>query len=130
VREKLIDIKPLIDTEDYSLFIFVAIVIGSIILTFILLIKIYNIIKSRYKTYYHKYYFEQFKKIDWSNPKQAAYKATKYGMPLAQDKRQKEIFLQLRSRLDRYKYKKDIDTIDSETLNYYNLYKQVCDESF
>ena len=51
-------------------------------------------------------------------------------MYLARDKRRKELFMQLRERLDKYKYKQEYKKVDSETLNYYNLYKQVCDESF
>jgi hypothetical protein len=129
MREQLIDIKTLIDITDYSIFLFIATVILGAILAFILFKKTYKYTKSKCKICCDKYYFEQFKKIDWNNPKQAAYEATKYGMLLAKDKRRREIFLQLRDRLDKYKYKKDIDTIDNETMNYYNLYKQVCDES-
>jgi hypothetical protein len=48
---------------------------------------------------------------------------------LAKDRRRKELFLQLRENLDKYKYAKKNQKVDKDTLNYYNLYKQVCDES-
>ncbi len=128
--DKIKDIKPLIEMSDYSLYIFIITLLLGLIIGYILLKKTYKFAKKRCKIDCMRYYFEQYKKIDWSNPKKAAYEATKYGMYLARDKRRKELFMQLRERLDKYKYKQEYKKVDSETLNYYNLYKQVCDESF
>jgi len=127
--EELKDIKPLTEISDYSLILFIITIIIALIIGYKLFKKAYSYASAKCKICCMKYYFEQYKKIDWNNPKKASYEATKYGMLLAQDKRRMEIFKQLRDRLDKYKYKKNIDKIDSETINYYNLYKQVCDES-
>ncbi len=123
------DIKPIIDMNDYSLYWFLATLIFGIFIGYKLYKKFYKIGKKSCKIDCEKYYFVQFSNIDWSKPKEAAYLATRYGEVLAKDRRRKELFEQMRKRLDSYKYKKDSDKVDTETLNYYNLYKKVCDES-
>ena len=102
---------------------------AGLFLGYILFKKAKKYVKERCKIDCQKYYFYKLKQVDWSNPKKAAYDITRYGLFLAQDKRRKEIFSQLRKRLDRYKYRQDYDDVDKETINYYNLYVQVCDES-
>ena len=123
------DIKPLIELNDYSLILFVATLIVGLFVGYRLFKISFRYAKRRCKVDCQKYYFYMFSNIDWSKPKEAAYLATRYGAALAKDKRRKELFNQLRTRLDSYKYKKNIEKIDQETINYYNLYKQVCDES-
>ncbi len=123
------DIKPIVEIPDYSLYILIATVAVGLYFGYILFRKFYIYSRSKCSIDCEKYYYTQFCNIDWSKPKEASYLATKYGLVLAKDKRKKEIFNQLRDRLDIYKYRKDIDKIDSETLNYYNLFKQVCNES-
>jgi len=123
------DIKPLIALHDLSLLIFVITILLGILIAFWLGRKAYKYARYSCKISCQKYFLVQFKNIDWQDPKRAAYEATKYGMYLARDKRQKEIFNQLRVRLDRYKYKQNISKVDEETMRYYNLYVQVCDES-
>ncbi len=127
---QLRDIKPLIEFSDYSLWILLATLVAGFYIGYKLFKKVYKKVQKGCPQDCPKYYFEQLKRVDWSNPKKAAYDATKYGRLLARDKRRKEIFNQLRIRLDRYKYKNDIGDVDRETLNYFNLYLQVCDESF
>ncbi len=127
--DKLHDIKPLIAITDYSMFLLIVTILIGIVIAFILFKKGYNYAISHCKIDCEKYFFIQYSKVDWSNPKKAAYDATYYGMRLARDKRRREIFKQLRVRLDKYKYKQDYKEVDKDTLNYYNLYKQVCDES-
>jgi len=123
------DIKPLIEINDYSLYLLIATLLLGLYFSYYLFKIFYKLGKRSCKRNCPKYYLAQLNNIDWSNPKEAAYLVTKYGAVLAKDKRRKELFEQLRERLDSYKYKQNIDKIDQETINYYNLYKQVCDES-
>ena len=127
--EKLRDIKPFIELSDYSLVLFIFTLIIGLILAYKLFKTTYKYTIENCKVDCQKYYFYMYSNLDWSNPKEAAYLATKYGAILAKDKRRKELFEQLRVRLDNYKYTKNATKIDKETINYYNLYKQVCDES-
>jgi hypothetical protein len=129
MSKEFIDIKPIIVSGDSSFFIFVVTLITAIYFGYILFKKFYAIGKKSCKHNCEEYYFEMFSSIDWSKPKEAAYLATKYGEVLATDRRKRELFYQLKRHLERYKYKKDVAKVDSQTLNYYNLYKQVCDES-
>ena len=129
MNSTLRDIKPLIPMHDYSLlFLIIALILGGI-LGYYLFKKVYIKTIEGCRVNCEKYYFYQFSNIDWSNPKEAAYLATRYGLVLAKDRRRKELFSQLRESLEKYKYRRNIDTVDETTLNYYNLYKQVCDES-
>ena len=126
---ELKDIRPLIEISDYSIYLFILTLLFGIYIGYKLYKKSYQFATKRCKIDCMKYYFNRYKMVDWNNPKKAAYDATKYGMYLARDKRRRELFIQLRDRLDRYKYKQDYSKVDQETLNYYNLYMQVCDES-
>jgi len=76
-----------------------------------------------------KGYLEAIKKIDWNDSKKSAYEATHYARLLATDDRRKELFSQLEPMLEKYKYKKEVEVIDTETRNKFNLYVQVADES-
>jgi len=129
MSESLKDIKPLMELSDLSFYLLIFTIVFGLFISFKLFKISYKYTKGKCKVDCQKYYFSKFSNIDWSNPKEAAYLATKYGAVLAKDKRRRELYRQLRTRLDRYKYKKEIDRVDEETLNYYNLYKQVCDES-
>ncbi len=129
MSDGLRDIKPLVDISDYSLMLLILTMLFGLFIGYKLFKVAFKYALSNCKVDCQKYYFYMYSNIDWTNPKEAAYLATKYGAVLAKDKRRKELFRQLRDKLDEYKYKKDIDAVDSETLNYYNLYKQVCDES-
>ena len=123
------DIKPLIPIEDYSWLLLVITLILGGLLGYWLFKQVYAKTVGGCKIDCEKYYFHKFSTIDWSDPKEAAYLATRYGLVLAKDRRRKELFSQLRENLEQYKYKPDIDSVDEKTINYYNLYKQVCDES-
>jgi len=129
MSDGLRDIKPLVDISDYSLMLLILTMLFGLFIGYKLFKVAFKYALSNCKVDCQKYYFYMYSNIDWTNPKEAAYLATKYGAVLAKDKRRKELFRQLRAKLDEYKYKKVIDAVDSETLNYYNLYKQVCDES-
>jgi hypothetical protein len=76
-----------------------------------------------------KEYLAYLNAISWQDTKQSAYDATKYGRLLATDKRRAELFSQLEPMLRAYKYKKSVDSVDEDTLNKFNLYKQVANES-
>jgi hypothetical protein len=76
-----------------------------------------------------KGYLESLKAIEWKDAKHSAYEATKYARLLATDDLKKELFSQLEPLLEKYKYKKEVDEVDVETKNKFNLFVQVADES-
>ena len=72
-----------------------------------------------------KSYLKVLKNIDFSNPKESAYKITKYAKLLAKDERSMQIYEDLTKRLEVYKYRKDVPQIDNEVKKYYNLFIEV-----
>jgi hypothetical protein len=123
------DIKPFIELNDYSFYLLIITIIVGLLLAYFIFKKTYTRVIENCKIDCQKYYLYRLKTVDWSLPKVAAYEATYYGRLLAQDKRRKELFLQMKNRLDILKYSKDNVKVDAEIMKYYNLYKQVCDES-
>ena len=87
------DIKPpvaITDWSEYILWGLVAILVISLIVGVWFLIKY---IKSNKKIDPKKIWLEELYKVDWSNPKEASYRITKYGRLLSQDdERRKRMF--------------------------------------
>jgi len=124
------DIKAMVDIPDISIYIYWGIitlaVLGLIVALYFLVRYILRLKPKRDKA---KDYLEALHQIDWSNPKKAAYEATKYGRLLATDDRRRELFSQLLPLLERYKYRKNVDRVDRETIKRFELYRNICDES-
>ena len=74
-------------------------------------------------------YLLKLKQIDWKDSKRSAYEATHYARLLATDERRIKLFGQLEPLLEQYKYKKEVELVDTDTRNRFNLYVQVADES-
>ena len=128
-NEQLRDIKPLLEIPDSSYYIFWGLVIFGLLLVLgILFFAIKKFLEHR-KANLAKQYLAKLKEIDWKDTKASAYAATHYGRLLATDDRRKELFGQLVPLLDQYKYKKEVKSVDDETLKRFKLYVQVADES-
>ena len=123
------DIKPMVEIPDMSLYLYW----GAILLALAILgAALYFLARKLWgwrKENREKAYLEALHRIEWSDPKRAAYEATKYGRLLATDDRRKELFSQLLPLLERYKYRKNVEKVDEETLRRFELYRNVCDES-
>ena len=128
--DELRDIKPLLEIPDSSYYIFMALVFLSISF---LLIFIGFLLKKFWKKKdvdMQKVYFYYFKNLDWTDVKHSAYEATKLGRELTlNNERAREIYKQLVPMLEAYKYKKEVSTVDEETLKQYNLLVHIIDES-
>ena len=129
LTSQLKDIKPLIEIPDSSFYLYWGL-IAAAVLTVLLLgwflgVKLWR----QRKINLAKGYLEKLKAIDWEDPKKSAYEATHYARLLATDERRKELFSQLEPLLEKFKYKKKVDEVDQDTLNRFNLYVQVADES-
>lgn len=129
ITDQLRDIKPLLEIPDSSYYIYW----GLIILVSLLVVGVLFFVAKKFwdnrKVNLAKGYLEAIKKIDWNDTKKSAYQATHYARLLATDKRRKELFSQLEPMLEQYKYKKEVEALDQDTQNKFNLYVQVADES-
>ena len=126
---QLRDIKPLIEIPDSSFYIYWGLISFAVLLGLGILFFVAKKLWENRKKNLAKEYLAVLKSIDWSNSKKAAYEATHYARLLATDERRKELFSQLEPMLEKYKYKKEVDQVDQDTLNQYKLFVQVADES-
>ena len=129
ITAQLKDIKPLLEIPDSSFYIYWALIIFATLLGLAVVFFVAKKVWENRKVNLAKGYVETLKTIDWKDAKHAAYEATHYARLLATDERRKELFSQLEPLLDQYKYKKEVDQVDQDTLNRFNLYVQVSDES-
>jgi nitrogen fixation/metabolism regulation signal transduction histidine kinase len=102
--EELKDIKGLLHVEDYSLYIFIFIVVIFLVLLYFIIKKIIN-----YKRVVSpiKRAKKELKNLDLSDSKIASYKLTKYGKLLSNEDLEY---------LEKYKYKKEIVEFSKEDL--------------
>ena len=129
LTEQLRDIKPLLEIPDSSYYIYWGLIVLISLLVLSVLFFVLKKLWDNRKINLEKGYLEALKKIDWKDTKKSAYEATHYARLLATDDRRRELFSQLEPMLEKYKYKKEVDTIDTDTRNMFNLYVQVADES-
>ncbi len=129
INEQLKDIKPLLEIPDSSYYIYWGLIDFAIFLCVAIVFFVVKKLWDNRKINLAKGYLESIKKIDWNDTKKSAYEATHYARLLATDERRKELFSQLEPMLEQYKYKKEVDEIDQDTKNKFNLYVQVADES-
>jgi hypothetical protein len=129
ISAQLRDIKPLLEIPDSSYYIYWGLISLGVLLGVGVLFFVLKKLWENRKINLAKGYLEAIKKIDWSDTKKSAYAATHYARLLATDERRKELFSQLEPMLEKYKYKKEVDEIDTDTRNRFNLYVQVADES-
>lgn len=105
--DQLRDIKGLITIEDYSLYIFLALVLGSLILIYLIGRFLVKFLRKNTPIKIAK---KKLKALDLSDTKQSAYTVTKYAPYLNQE----ENF----SYLEKYKYKKEsLEFLDEDKEN-------------
>ena len=129
INEQLRDIKPLLEIPDSSYYIYWGLIIYTSVLILSILFFILKKLWDNRKVNLAKGYLASMKMIDWKDTKKSAYEATHYARLLATDERRQTLFSQLEPMLEQYKYKKEVNEVDQETRNKFNLYVQVADES-
>jgi len=126
---QLKDIKPLLEIPDNSIYLYWGLISLAVLAVLVLGYFLVKKLWKQRKINLAKGYLEKLKAIDWKDPKKSAYDATYYARLLATDDRRKELFSQLEPLLEKFKYKKEVEEVDQDTLNRFNLYVQVADES-
>jgi hypothetical protein len=126
---QLKDIKPLLEIPDNSYYIYWGLIVVGALFVLITLFFIAKRLWENRKINLAKGYVEKLKAINWKDTKHSAYEATHYARLLATDERKGKLFSQLEPMLEKYKYKKEVEAVDQDTRNAFNLYVQVADES-
>jgi hypothetical protein len=122
------DIKPLVEIEDYSLYYLLglSVVVGIVLLALLYLVYRYIQQKNRYNI--RKEHYKILQNISLTNTKKAAYALTKYGLTFKNDnERNAKTYEELLEKLARYKYKKDVESFDSDTQRVIELYRGMID---
>jgi len=122
------DIKPLMEVTDYSL-TFLGIVSGmAVLLLSGALYLAYRFVRNRQRVNLRKVHYEALEKVDFADPKKAAYAVTLHGRVFAEDSEPlREAYNNLVERLERYKYKKRVEPIDDDSRSYYKIYLEMID---
>jgi hypothetical protein len=93
---KIRDIKPLLDVPDHSLYLFIGIVLLSLVLLGALVYLAVKWIKARNRLNLRKTMYQKLLHVDLSDSKKAAYEITKYGLFFKDDSpRNEEMYLNL-----------------------------------
>jgi len=122
------DIKPLLEVPEYSFYYFlVLVVLGSLLLlgaAFLL----YKYLQNRNKFNIRKEHFTLIKNVEFSDAKKASYEITFYGHTFKDDsERHTKAYEQLVHALESYKYKKEVDSLDTQTLHFIEIYLDMLD---
>lgn len=122
------DIKPLLEIQEYSLYYLIGVSTVVAFAVFAILYLVLKWIKNRNAFNIRKEHFKLLNAVDISDAKRAAYDITFYGNTFSDDSpRHSEMYKNLLERLDSYKYKKNVDAIDSEVIAYVELYRGMID---
>ena len=123
------DIKPIVEVPDNSLMFLIAAAVVVLLIVAALVIWMISIFKQSKGENLRKVYLGKIHNVNTDNAKEAAYEISHYGRLLAESKRELEMLESLDERLGQYKYKKEVEKLDSDTLAYYRLFLEVLDAS-
>jgi len=122
------DIKPLLEIHDYSFYYFLAILFVATIVVLGVLYLAYRWLKNRKKFNVRAEHYRLLKNVDYKNPKKAAYEITHYGATFKDDsERHQRAYENMLQHLEKYKYRKDVEDFDAETLHYIELFEGLID---
>lgn len=122
------DIKTVVDIEDYSLYYLFGSVAVGLIAVMALSYFFYKWYKRKSRYNKRKEYFGILNSLDFKDTKRSAYAITLLGATFKNDSaRHCEMYENIVKRLEPYKYKKEVDAFDNETIGYIKLYLDMVD---
>lgn len=122
------DIKNIVEVNEYSFYYLLGISIVSAVLFFGITYLLYKWLKKRNAYNQRKEHFKFLQTLDLSDTKKSAYALSLYGATFKDDgERQAGMYENISKRLEQFKYKKNVDVFDKETLGYIELYKGMID---
>jgi flagellar biosynthesis/type III secretory pathway M-ring protein FliF/YscJ len=122
------EIKPLIEIQEYSMVYLLALCAVALIILLGLLYLLIRWLKNRNKFNLRKEHYRLINAIDFSDTKSAAYALTFYGDTFKEDsERHHRAYSDLVEKLEQFKYKKDVELFDTQTLNSVDLYRGMID---
>jgi hypothetical protein len=122
------DIKPLIEIHEYSLYYFIGVCILAALILVGFLYLIYKWYKNKKRFNKRAHDFKMLNAINYKNPKKAAYDLTLYGATFNDDsQRHQKAYEHMLEKLEQYKYKKNVENFDADTIHTIELFKEMID---
>jgi len=122
------DIKPIVDVQEYSFYYLLGIIGVSVVILIGLSYLLYLWYKKRTSFNLRVHHAQLLNELDLKDTKNSAYLISSYGYTFKDDSpRHTEMFNNLSSRLQEYKYQKNVEQFDDEVLGYIELYKGMID---
>ena len=122
------DIKTIVEVQEYSFYYLIGVIFLAVLVLSVLSYFLYKYIQKRNAYNERKEHFKLLNSLDLTDTKNAAYAISKYGITFANDsQRESEMYKNIVSRLEQFKYKKSVEEFDEETLGYIELYKGMID---
>ena len=122
------DIKEIVEVQEYSFYYLLGAVFLSLVVLVVLGFLLYKYIQKINAYNERKEHFKFLNSLDLTDTKNAAYAISKYGVTFANDgQRESEMYKNITSRLEQFKYKQYVEEFDKETLGYIELYKDMID---
>lgn len=106
--EGLRDIKGLLDIQEYSLYFLIAIIFACILVLFFILRKLFSKKRQNKK---ERNYKKEFKELEIDDAKECAYQLS---LLLPYIIKEKEVYEEFLSSLQKYKYKKEVGELSSK----------------
>ena len=122
------DIKNIVEVQEYSLYYLIGVVSLVLIVLIIIGYLTYKWLERRNAYNQRKEHYKLLYSIDLNDTKSAAYAISKYASTFKDDgERQAGMYENITARLEQYKYKKNVEAFDRETLGFVELYKGMID---
>ncbi|MDQ7045299.1 MAG: hypothetical protein Q9M32_05235 [Sulfurimonas sp.] len=122
------DIKPIMIVDEYSLYFFIASVLLALVVFIATFYAVFYLYKKSKIVSTRKRYKMMIESLNLEDTKNTAYAISTYGALFKDDSpRHQEMFENISQRLAAYKYKKDVENFDDETLGYIEIYKSMLD---
>jgi hypothetical protein len=122
------DIKPLVEIHEYSMYYLIGVIaVGSILLLGAVYL-VYKWYENRKRFNIRAEHHKLLNNVDYAHSKQAAYDITYYGATFKDDSPQhKKAYENMLEKLEKYKYKKDVESFDDDTKHYIELFEGLID---
>lgn len=118
---KIHDIKPLVEVSDYSLYLFISLLIIGIIVFSYLLYFLYQKFTNK-KQNRQKFHIQELKTMNYTQSKTAAYNITHHISKLLKDEPQAKLANELLEDLKQYKYKKEVASFNNNSIILYKKF--------
>ena len=118
------DIKPIMEVEEHSFYMLLGTIGFTLVFVCFLIYFAYYLYKKSKQVSKKKQYKANLESLDLTNTKESAYLLSTYGFIFKDDSSvHTEVYENLNQKLAEYKYKKNVDCFDNETLEYIEKYK-------